>query len=145
VKEGKLVFAVENALPNTAGYDISAGARVDFGGLPQRGGSLAGTGVLTGDYELSGTFTIDANDIIAGRCMTVDGNLNITPGTRFVVRNAELLSEKFVSKTVLKVQNGTMTGTLDFDVSSIPVLSALRKDDSTLRLGSVYGTTVVIR
>jgi hypothetical protein len=43
------------------------------------------------------------------------------------------------------VQNGTMTGTLDFDVSSIPVLSALRKDDSTLRLGSVYGTTVVIR
>jgi hypothetical protein len=77
--------------------------------------------------------------------MTVNGNLNIAPGTRLVVRNAELLSEKFVSKTVLKVQNGTMTGMLDFDVSSIPVLSALRKDDSTLRLGSVYGTTVVIR
>ena len=77
--------------------------------------------------------------------MTVNGNLNIAPGTRLVVKNAELLSEKFVSKAVLKVQNGTMTGTLDFDVSSIPVLSALRKDDSTLRLGSVYGTTVVIR
>jgi hypothetical protein len=145
VKEGKLSFYVENALPNTAGYDISAGASVDFRGLPHGGGSLAGTGVLIGDYELSGTFTIDANDIIAGRCMTVNGNLNIAPGTRFVVMNAELLSEKFVSKAVLKVQNGTIAGTLDFDVSSIPVLSALRKDDSTLRLGSVYGTTVVIR
>ena len=145
VKEGKLSFYVENALPNTAGYDISAGASVDFRGLPHGGGSLAGAGVLIGDYELSGTFTIDANDIIAGRCMTVNGNLNIAPGTRLVVKNAELLSEKFVSKAVLKVQNGTMTGTLDFDVSSIPVLSALRKDDSTLRLGSVYGTTVVIR
>jgi hypothetical protein len=145
VKEGKLSFYVENALPNTAGYDISAGASVDFRGLPHGGGSLAGSGVLIGDYELSGTFTIDANDIIAGRCMTVNGNLNIAPGTRLVVKNAELLSEKFVSKAVLKVQNGTIAGTLDFDADSVPVLSAVRKDGSAFYFGSVYGTTIVIR
>ena len=77
--------------------------------------------------------------------MTVNGNLNIALGTRLVVKNAELLSEKFVSKAVLKVQNGTIAGTLDFDADSVSVLSAVRKDGSAFYFGSVYGTTIVIR
>lgn len=145
VREGSLTFVAENSLPNTSGYDISAGATVNFGGHPQCGGTLAGSGTLKGDYALAGTFTVDAADIIAGRCMSVYGNLSIASGTRLVVKNANLLTEKFVSKGIVKVYDGEMTGMLEFDTADLPVLSVLRKSGNAICLGSAYGTTVVIR
>ena len=145
VKEGKLNLTVENALPETSGYDIGDGARVSFCGLPQRCGTLSGTGTLVGDYALSGTLTVDASDIIAGRGLTVQGNVTIAPGTRFVVKNADLLTEKFVNRSVFKVVNGAIDGDLVFDAGTLPMLCTLRKTSSEFRFGPVYGTTIVIR
>ena len=145
VKEGTLNLAVENALPETSGYDIAEGAKVSFCGLAQHCGTLSGTGVLVGDYALSGTLTVDAADIIAGRSLTVQGNIDIAQGTRFVVTNAELLTEKFVNRPVFKVLNGSITGELAFDAGALPMLCTLRKTASGFRFGPVYGTAIVIR
>ena len=145
VKEGTLNLAVENALPETSGYDIAAGATVSFCGLPQHCGTLSGAGTLVGDYALSGSLSVDAADIIAGRGLTVQGSVDIALGTRFVVKNADLLTEKFVNRPVLKVVNGTINGDLVFDASTLPMLCTLRRTSSELRFGPVYGTAIVIR
>ena len=145
VKEGTLNLAVENALPETSGFDIAAGATVSFCGLSQHCGTLSGAGTLVGDYALSGALTVDAADIIAGRGLTVQGSVDIAPGARFVVKNADLLTEKFVNRPVLKVVNGTINGDLVFDASTLPMLCTLRRTSSELRFGPVYGTAIVIR
>ena len=145
VKEGTLNLAVENALPETSGFDIAAGATVSFCGLSQHCGTLSGAGTLVGDYALSGALTVDAADVLAGRGLTVRGSVDIAPGARFVVKNADLLTEKFVNRPVLKVVNGTINGDLVFDASTLPMLCTLRRTSSELRFGPVYGTAIVIR
>jgi hypothetical protein len=145
VREGGLEMTVEHALPNTAGYEIAAGASVCFGGKHQSGGTLAGAGSLRGDYALSGTFAVNAEDVLAGRCMCIYGNLSIAPGTRVVVRNAELLEGMSASKAVMKVLGGTVTGSLELDATGLSGACVLRRLGSTYRVGPVRGTTFVVR
>jgi len=145
VKEGQLNLVVPHALPNSAGFDIAENATVWFGDRPQCGGTLEGTGRLSGDYALSGTLTVDASDILAGRHITVNGNLVIEPGTRLVVRNAELLPRLFRSAPVVHVENGTLTGTLAIDSSGFQHAVSLDKRDQDLYFGPLRGVTISFR
>ena len=145
VKEGQLNLVVPHALPNSAGFDIAENATVWFGDKPQCGGTLEGTGRLSGNYALSGTLTVDASDLLAGRSITVNGNLVIEPGTRLVVRNAELLPRLFRSAPVVHVENGTLTGTLAIDPSGFQHAVSLDKRGQDLYFGPLRGVTISFR
>ena len=145
VKEGQLNLVVPHALPNSAGFDIAENATVWFGDKPQYGGTLEGTGRLSGNYVLSGTLTVDANDLLAGRRITVAGNLAIEPGTRLVVRNAELLPRLFRSASVVHVENGTLTGTLAIDQSVFQHAVSLDRRGQDLYFGPLRGMSFSFR
>jgi len=146
VAGGTLTLKVDDALPNTSGVAVDAGATFRTEGRSfVTSGTLAGAGTFVGDYTLSGTFTISAADVLAKRGLTVVGRLTIAPGTRFVVTDADTLPEKLPRVRVLTATGG-VTGTMTLDPEVFPDDTySLTCSASGVRFGTPSGLAIVVR
>jgi len=105
----------QTALPSSASFAVSAGAKVDLGGstLTLTNGFFSAQGeILNGTLAVSGDWTIDAADIVAGNALAVD-NVNLSEVRIVVTGDADLLDKNSVY-TLL-----TATGAIVGEPSSI--------------------------
>ena len=151
------LFTVSAAEPDTAlfgqaGVTIASGAALDFVtatavSLP----NLSGAGSVTNATVLaSGTWTFDADDFTAGKCLTVaNGAVDLSGVTTFAFENAASLPAKGAAVVIARADNGFTgaEGLAAATLTGLPPKGAwhLEVRGNSLVLSPVAGTAIVIR
>ena len=144
VAEGTLRLSVRDALPNTSGVEVDAGAVFDQGAFSVPAGTLAGSGEIIGDFTLSGTLTVDAADLVARRFLTVRGVLTVLPGAKLVVKNPELLDGETHRLRAIHATGG-ITGSVELDRESLEGAERnIRQDGNNIYFSNLNGGIIIL-
>ena len=151
------LFTVSAAEPDTAlfgqaGVTIASGAALDFVAatavsLP----NLSGAGSVTNATVLaSGTWTFDADDFTAGKCLTVaNGAVDLSGVTTFAFENAASLPANGAAVVIARADKG-FTGAEGLAAATLTGLPPkgswhLEVRGNSLVLSPVAGTAIIIR
>lgn len=144
IVEGQLCLSAPDVFPYAKGFHVAEGAKVFKDDYDLPAGTLSGTGTITCDYTISGTLTVDAADLIAGRHLTCGGAITIAEGTKLVVLNPELLSDDMKRAMILTATRG-ITGSLTFDQPGFGPEWRVSVSGNSLRFGPARGLSVIVR
>lgn len=142
VEQGTLKLEVDNAIDPASHLRVAAGATLDLDGKAlTTSGLLSGAGTIIGNLTIAGTWTIDADDILARTVPTVNGRVTFAPGTKIHVKNAEKLSRTyyplFNANAIADAANAT--------IENLDSPWCVDARNGVFRIGFRNGTVVVFR
>jgi autotransporter-associated beta strand protein len=105
VSGGSLVLVDEGSIAASGSLTVGAGAELSVeNGAALDFDTVAGCGTVKGDLVVSGTLKVKASDLLARRCLHVQGTVTFAPSASIVVeQDAELPEE---SRTLIRASGG---------------------------------------
>lgn len=146
VAGGTLKAASDKAIPNGTVLNLSGGT-LDLNGHDVSFAGVTGTGgsVVNGNVRLTGTWTIDAADILAGKTVVLEGTLDLTAVT-VTITHPELLTtpEARASKKLTIVTATNIIAPEKF-APTLPDGWKSRATATNLQIWPTVGLLVIVR